>query len=180
MMKVTGWTYWHYEDDLNNDNLIDWFDYCWTNRLSDFERHDAQIAVIQELRGNNYHMTGSTHRNWYYSVPILDNKFVFQVSERSWGDLMFGTYPDEDYSVYEDKAKAENKPHYYYNYLKWSFVCPENEEEIIPHVDEFDPCEDFDWCYKCRRYGDDYSVGADRELHGDCDGCPHNERNWED
>lgn len=41
-------------------------------------------------------------------------------------------------------------------------------------ADEVDPWEDFDWCYECTGYGDDYSVGDDGELHSNCERCPHN------
>lgn len=33
---------------------------------------------------------------------------------------------------------------------------------------------DFDWCYECTGYGDDYYVDENGELQSACDDCPHN------
>lgn len=39
-------------------------------------------------------------------------------------------------------------------------------------MDEWD---DFDWCYECTGYGDDYYVDDDGELICRCPECPHNQ-----
>lgn len=40
--------------------------------------------------------------------------------------------------------------------------------------------EEYDYCYECTGYGDDYYVNEEGELVSACDGCPHNESYWED
>lgn len=37
--------------------------------------------------------------------------------------------------------------------------------------------DDFDRCYECRGYGDDYRLNEDGELESACDDCPFNEVN---
>lgn len=34
--------------------------------------------------------------------------------------------------------------------------------------------DDYDWCYECRGYGDDYHYNEDGELVSSCDDCPNN------
>ena len=40
--------------------------------------------------------------------------------------------------------------------------------------------DDYDYCYECGGYGDDYYINNDGELVSACDDCPHNSANWED
>ena len=38
-----------------------------------------------------------------------------------------------------------------------------------------DGWDDYDWCYECGGYGDDYSYDPETdELVSNCDSCPHN------
>lgn len=37
--------------------------------------------------------------------------------------------------------------------------------------------DDFDYCYECSGYGDDYFVNDDGELECFCAQCPHNPNN---
>ena len=41
-------------------------------------------------------------------------------------------------------------------------------------VDLDDFWDDFDWCYECGGYGDDYFINDDGELESACPMCPHN------
>ena len=34
--------------------------------------------------------------------------------------------------------------------------------------------DDFDWCYECTGYGDDYFLNDEGELESACPTCPHN------
>lgn len=43
-------------------------------------------------------------------------------------------------------------------------------------MDDFD----YDYCYECRGYGDDYYVNEDGELVCRCDDCSYSESNWKD
>lgn len=40
--------------------------------------------------------------------------------------------------------------------------------------------DDYDYCYECQGYGDDYYVDDDGELVCRCFECTFNESNWED
>lgn len=40
--------------------------------------------------------------------------------------------------------------------------------------DDLDIWDDFDWCYECGGYGDDYFINDEGELESACPGCPHN------
>lgn len=49
--------------------------------------------------------------------------------------------------------------------------------------DDYDPWDDYDWCYECTGYGDDYSYDEDGELVSNCDNCPNNPNRhdpWDD
>ena len=35
--------------------------------------------------------------------------------------------------------------------------------------------DDYDWCYECTGYGDDYYVDANGDLVSSCTDCPHNQ-----
>ena len=39
---------------------------------------------------------------------------------------------------------------------------------------------DYDYCYECTGYGDDYYYNDDGDLVSACDDYPHNKSNWED
>ena len=36
------------------------------------------------------------------------------------------------------------------------------------------PFDDYDWCYECTGYGDDYYIDDNGELQSACEDCPHN------
>lgn len=46
--------------------------------------------------------------------------------------------------------------------------------------DNYDPWDDYDWCYECTGYGDDYSYDEDGELVSNCDDCPNNPNRHDD
>lgn len=79
-MKITGWT-------------------DWENRLYEelpYEIYgEAFLIVAKEIRNRGIKFSGIYHQNGDLGVPIIDNKWRFEVSQRSWGHLMFIAYPDE-------------------------------------------------------------------------------------
>lgn len=108
-MKVTGWTDWvETIGDSENDCLYE----IITSR-SEVET-DAIQAVIQELRDKGYHFSGHEHQNCEKCVPIIDGKYVLQLTQRDWGALMYEAFPNEDYSDFDG-----------YEYLKWYCIIPE-------------------------------------------------------
>ena len=40
--------------------------------------------------------------------------------------------------------------------------------------------DDFDWCYECTGYGDDYFLNDEGELECACPTCPHNRSYFDD
>lgn len=50
---------------------------------------------------------------------------------------------------------------------------PDDELDDLPFTDDDD---DYDTCYECRGYGDDYWINDDGELECRCDDCPFNGR----
>ena len=46
--------------------------------------------------------------------------------------------------------------------------------------EDCDPWDDYDWCYECMGYGDDYSYDEDGELVSNCDDCPNNPNRHDD
>lgn len=51
------------------------------------------------------------------------------------------------------------------------------------YEDEYDTWDDFDWCYECTGYGDDYYEDENGELVSACDDCPNNpyrHDDWDD
>lgn len=108
--KVTGWT--------NGDNE------CFIEAPEAPE--DPKIfksmyeAVVKDVREHNYHFTGSVHQ-YNYCTPIINNKYLFGLSQRTWGQLMHDAYPEEDYT-----SCLEGR-----EYCKWAW-CIEDEEQILP------------------------------------------------
>lgn len=60
----------------------------------------------------------------------------------------------------------------------------DNKEEDIVYneyeEDDYDPWDDFDWCYECTGYGDDYYIDEHGELVSACDDCPNNPNRHDD
>ena len=40
--------------------------------------------------------------------------------------------------------------------------------------------DEYDVCYECGGYGDDYFINEDGELECYCSQCPRNPSNWDD
>lgn len=56
----------------------------------------------------------------------------------------------------------------------------EEDNDMDYEYEEDDPWEDFDWCYECTGYGDDYYLDEHGELVSACDDCPHNRSYYDD
>lgn len=52
--------------------------------------------------------------------------------------------------------------------IKYEYLCDLIDED------------NYNYCYECQGYGDDYYIGEDGDLLCACDDCVHNEFNWED
>lgn len=107
-MKVTGWTDWEDPRYMSSDESgLDLF-----GLLRD--------VVIEEISERGYKFTGEYHQNGDFGVPIIDNKWRFEVTQRSWGGIMKAAYPDE-----------------VSDYIEWAWTPPDGEEMIIPRVEDY-------------------------------------------
>ena len=108
LMKVTGWTYW------DNDR------YLFVEDMTDTEFEEATQAVVDEMREKGYKFHGVRHQHDDYCCPIIDNKWVYCVSMRSWGAIMQKAYdlPNEDGL----------------GYVAWAWTNPNGETEILPEI----------------------------------------------
>lgn len=69
-----------------------------------------------------------------------------------------------------------------HSFLDDNFYDVVDDEEGYEEED-YDPWDDYDWCYECTGYGDDYSYDDDGELVSNCDNCPNNPNrrdDWDD
>jgi hypothetical protein len=105
-MKVTRWTYW------NNDK------YLTIDDMTNEEFEEAGKAVAEALREKGYKFNGPYHQNGDYGCPVLDNKYVYCVSMRTWGRIM-----QEAYNIPNDDGLG---------YVIWAWGKPNNEHEVYP------------------------------------------------
>lgn len=106
-MKVTGWTDWE-------DNR-----YKQVDDMTDEEFEEAFNVVAEEIKKKGYKITGNSHQYCDNCCPVIDDKYIYCVSMRSWGAVMAEAlgFPKEDK----------------YAYCQWAWNPPEDEEEIHPH-----------------------------------------------
>ena len=87
-MKVIGWTSYI---DRSHPNMFD----DSAHQILPGEYAAARRAVIQELKDNQYKLTGTSHQTHKYGCPILENGKKFNVSQRTWGSIMADAYPED-------------------------------------------------------------------------------------
>lgn len=49
--------------------------------------------------------------------------------------------------------------------------------DVVMEVLTMDELYDYDYCYECQGYGDDYYMDENGEWVSACDDCPHN-KTW--
>jgi len=105
-MKVTKWTYW------NNNKYKD------INELTDDEFKEVEETIIKEIKDKGYKFCGSAHQNIETGCPVIDDKYIYCVSMRKWGDIMARAYdlPNEDGLAY----------------VLWSWAVPDGETSVYP------------------------------------------------
>lgn len=86
-MKITGWTYW---DNPDYKEMFSVDEPCTA-----MDEFNVKYLISGELRKNGYKFTGGYHQNGEFGVPIIDNKWLYQCSQRVWGGIMAMAYPDE-------------------------------------------------------------------------------------
>lgn len=110
-MKVTGWTYW--DDERYEDIPIEMFDDTWR-------------VVAREMCERGYKFSGAYHQKGMAGVPIIDNKWKFTISQRSWGQLMVDAYP----------CDIDDSDHM--GYVMWAWMTPDGEEMAIPKEGDYE------------------------------------------
>lgn len=54
------------------------------------------------------------------------------------------------------------------------YICPNCKAVTSRLRDSFYDYDNYDWCYECKGYGDDYYYDRETgELVSACDDCPH-------
>lgn len=67
-----------------------------------------------------------------------------------------------------------------------SYDWDEDDDELPWYTDDDDISDDWDRCYECGGYGDDYFINDEDELECACPTCPRNpnrdfdEDDWDD
>ena len=103
-MKVTNWTYWNDDRFKNIDDL------------TEIQYNEAKKVVAEEIKNNKYKISGESHQYANYCTPVIDNEYLFNVSMRTWGEIMQLAYniPNKDGM----------------GYVLWAWTPP--EKEILP------------------------------------------------
>lgn len=86
-MEVTGWTWWgnpKYKDLEDVDAVSE--EPIWLNGYD---------VVFKNIKEHGYHFDGYAHQNAEFGVPILDDKYLFQVTQRTWGAIIAKAFPEE-------------------------------------------------------------------------------------
>ena len=115
-MRVTGWTEW---DDPNYKEMFP------VGEAPDWnKKEEVSKIVADEIRRCGYKFTGSYHQEGDYGVPIIDDTWLYQCFCREWGGIIADAYPDEI-----DNSDG-------YGYVKWAWIVPENEEQVVPNMEK--------------------------------------------
>lgn len=97
------------------NELLDTIEIHKINNLCD----DCYDAVLECVRDNKYHFTGDAHQNASWGTPIVDDKYIVCLSQRSWGGLIATAFPDEI-----DDSDG-------YGYIKWAWTVPEDGKDKV-------------------------------------------------
>lgn len=57
-------------------------------------------------------------------------------------------------------------------------MTEQHEDDIDDSCDDF--WDNYDYCYECTGYGDDYRIDEDGELVCNCPECPNRPRWWDE
>lgn len=99
--QITGWVHWG-DPKYNDMSAIS----------SNYD--DVRDSVIDEIKSKNYKICGFSHQHNDKGVPVINNKYRFEVSLRCWGRIMADAYEHFGWMDYCD----------------WAWVAP--EKEVLP------------------------------------------------
>lgn len=114
-MKIIGWT------DYSNPKYENMFPFGGTQTWQEVNKVEELIA--KEVREKGYKFTGDYHQNGDYGAPVFDNGKMYKGSQRDWGGIMAMAYPEEHV-------------HDGYEYCRWAWICPADEDFILPSENE--------------------------------------------
>lgn len=113
-LRVLDWTDWeNYEGYIELD------------RLTIEDEDKIQDVIIKELKEKGYKFTGSYHQQGEFGAPVLgfsdkfEDKFIYKTTQRVWGGIVADAFP-------------ENNLNDGYDYCRWAWLVPEDEEQVIP------------------------------------------------
>ena len=117
-MKVTGWT-----DQEDKKYIQIHYPYVILNKnkIPKEQIYEMWNVVVKEVKEKGYRFTGDMHQNCDTGTPIIDDKYIFCLSQRSWGELMRQAHnlPDPDGM----------------GYITWAWVAPQGETITLPKVE---------------------------------------------
>ena len=101
--KVTGWTY------FNNRN--------YKELPEGIAVRKVHALVVEEIKKKGYRICGESHQcPSRHCVPVINKKYRYEVSFRTWGRIMA-----EAYGIEGDLA-----------YCDWAWIPPKGTKEILP------------------------------------------------
>ena len=81
---------------------------------------EIRRVVVSEIRDKGYHFSGDSHQGAPNCTPVIDDRYIYCVSMRDWGQIMAEAYPDEDYGKADDLR-----------YCKWAWYNPDLQSETV-------------------------------------------------
>lgn len=119
-MQITGWTW--YENPEYKDMTAPGGPFSFEDI-----REKVRDLIVQEIRKRGYKFTGDYHQNGDFGAPIIDDKWLYMTSQRSWGHMMVLAYPD----------KIDNSDGL--GYCEWAWSAP--EYMVLPTPEDYREAE---------------------------------------
>lgn len=101
-------------------------------------------------------------------MPMIDQSTVDKSTEQWLDSIEEQLYYDRWYCGHYHTAKKIDKIEFMYD----------NFDEFPSKDEEVSSWDDYDWCYECGGYGDDFYADENGELVCRCPECPNNP--WKD
>lgn len=95
-MKITGWT------NFETNKYEDVFGIPGNPRLTKKQEEEVENIIVAEMKNKGYKFNGIYHQQGDFGCPVIDNKYIYAVSMRKWGNLMAKVcdLPDDDKLAY--------------------------------------------------------------------------------
>jgi len=103
-LEVVKWTFWQ--------------DKRYKERILDPEHLEA---ILENMRQHGYRLNGYHHQQYEYGVPVFNDGTKYNVSMRTWGDVMAKLLGIEGEM----------------SYLTWAWTVPEDSNPVLPRPEEW-------------------------------------------